>query len=214
MFEIAQADPCRCPRACRRCPAAERCRYRYSTLQTMARATALARGRSRGERLARPRGARGWMHVYGAHVVVVSPAGCWLFANHEAHPKAFIGPESRNNPIQGGLGKAMADGYSGRLVGGNRKNLRLHQGRIVTPPGVGFGSDDLVSPLRAFWTKVLLSPCFDQGPWGTSLNSTNFQSVTSVSCMPRKSRTAGETSRPAPLFRFGFGRSLPKTYCQ
>src|SRR5205823_14473628 len=28
------------------------------------------------------------------------------------------------------------------------------------------------------------------------------------------SHTAGETSRPAPLFRLDFGRSLPNTYCQ
>src|SRR5256886_14341746 len=51
-------------------------------------------------------------------------------------------------------------------------------------------------------------------PRGTSLNPKNRQSVTSVSFSPRQSRTAGETSRPAPPFRLGFGRSLPKTYCQ
>src|SRR5262249_45131368 len=63
-------------------------------------------------------------------------------------------------------------------------------------------------------TNVLFSPCVDHGPRGTSLNSTNLQSVTSVGFNPRKSRTAGETSSPAPPFRLGFGRSLPKTYCQ
>src|SRR5436309_8565475 len=67
---------------------------------------------------------------------------------------------------------------------------------------------------RSLITKVLFSPKVDHGPRGTSLKSTNLQSVTSVGCSPRKSRTAGETSRPAPLFRLGFGRSLPKTYCQ
>src|SRR4030095_560107 len=68
--------------------------------------------------------------------------------------------------------------------------------------------------LRSLITKVLFSPRVDHGPRGTSLNSTNLQSVTSVDSSPRKSRTAGETSRPAPLLRFGFGRALPKTYCQ
>src|SRR5205814_7869998 len=68
--------------------------------------------------------------------------------------------------------------------------------------------------LRSLITNVLFSPRVDHGPRGTSLKSTNFQSVTSVLCRPRYSRTAGDTSRPAPLFRLGFGRSLPKTYCQ
>ncbi len=36
--------------------------------------------------------------------------------------------------------------------------------------------------LRWLMTKVLLSPSLAQGPGGTSLKSTNFQSVTSVSC--------------------------------
>src|SRR5436853_7451232 len=63
-------------------------------------------------------------------------------------------------------------------------------------------------------TKGLLSPNLAHGPIGTSLKSTNFQSVTSVDSNLKKSRTAGETSRPAPRFRFGFGRSLPNTYCQ
>jgi hypothetical protein len=39
--------------------------------------------------------------------------------------------------------------------------------------------------LRAVNTNVLLSPTFAQGPTGTSLNSTNFQSVTSVGSNPR-----------------------------
>src|SRR5207244_11217440 len=68
--------------------------------------------------------------------------------------------------------------------------------------------------LRPLMTNVLFSPKVDHDPRGTSLKSTNRQSVTSVSFSPRKSRTAGETSRPAPPFRLGFGRSLPKTYCQ
>jgi len=68
--------------------------------------------------------------------------------------------------------------------------------------------------LRPLMTNVLFSPKVDHSPRGTSLNSTNRQSVTSVSFSPRQSRTAGETSRPAPPFRLGFGRSLPKTYCQ
>src|SRR5207244_12683672 len=63
-------------------------------------------------------------------------------------------------------------------------------------------------------TNVLLSPKVAHGPFGTSLKSTNRQSVRSVCFSPRESRTAGETSRPAPLFRLGFGRSLPNTYCQ
>ena len=39
--------------------------------------------------------------------------------------------------------------------------------------------------LRSLITKVLLSPKVDHGPCGTSLKSTNFQSVTSVSFNPR-----------------------------
>src|SRR5438552_7618872 len=67
--------------------------------------------------------------------------------------------------------------------------------------------------LRSLITNVLFSPRVDHGPRGTSLKSTNLQSVTSVGCSPRKSRTAGDTSRLAPLFRLGFGGSLPNTYC-
>ena len=59
------------------------------------------------------------------------------------------------------------------------------QGRTVTPPGVGFAEATVAMPLRALMTKVLLSPSFDHGPCGTSLKSTNFQSVTSVSSIPR-----------------------------
>src|SRR6266446_1988728 len=75
-------------------------------------------------------------------------------------------------------------------------------------------SASLMLFLRPLMTNVLFSPKVDHGRGGTSLNSTNRQSVTSVSFSPRQSRTAGETSRPAPPFRLGFGRSLPKTYCQ
>src|SRR5204862_5995157 len=79
-------------------------------------------------------------------------------------------------------------------------------GWIVRPAVLG-PSTRVFWAWRAAMTKVLLSPSFDHGPGGTSLKSTNFQSVTSVSSMPRKSRTAGETSTPAPLFSFGLGRS-------
>jgi len=41
------------------------------------------------------------------------------------------------------------------------------------------------SRLRSLMTKVLLSPNRDHGPRGTSLKSTNCQSVTSVSFKPR-----------------------------
>src|SRR6266516_7378445 len=85
----------------------------------------------------------------------------------------------------------------------------------TTGPPLGLGASASSTPfLRSLTTNVLFSPKADHGPRGTSLNSTNLQSVTSVGCSPRKSRTAGDTSRPAPLFRLGFGRSLPKTYCQ
>gem|GEM_PF-3769958 len=60
----------------------------------------------------------------------------------------------------------------------------LHHGWMVTPPGLG-PSTRVFPALRALRTKVLLSPCFDHGPDGTSLKSTNFQSVTSVSLIPR-----------------------------
>src|SRR5215471_10016800 len=85
---------------------------------------------------------------------------------------------------------------------------------VASVPGCFFASTRRVPDFRSLITKVLFSPSFDHGPRGTSLNSTNCQSVTSVSFKPRKSRTAGETSRPAPLFKFGFGRSFPNTYCQ
>src|SRR5438874_13527238 len=39
--------------------------------------------------------------------------------------------------------------------------------------------------LRSLITNVLFSPRVDHGPRGTSLKSTNFQSVTSVLCRPR-----------------------------
>ncbi len=38
---------------------------------------------------------------------------------------------------------------------------------------------------RSLITKVLFSPKVDHGPCGTSLKSTNLQSVTSVSLNPR-----------------------------
>ena len=38
---------------------------------------------------------------------------------------------------------------------------------------------------RSLMTKVLSSPSVDHGPRGTSLKSTNLQSVTSVGCNPR-----------------------------
>src|SRR5439155_18607633 len=87
--------------------------------------------------------------------------------------------------------------------------------RAITPTWFGLNRSVTFTPfLRLLITNVLLSPEVAHGPLGTSLKSTNRQSVTSVCFSPRESRTAGETSRPAPLFRLGFGRSLPNTYCQ
>src|SRR4029077_9128093 len=92
---------------------------------------------------------------------------------------------------------------------------RLPLQKIGVPCAIVARRSTRVAPfLRSLITNVLFSPRVDHGPRGTSLKSTNLQSVTSVLCSPRKSRTAGDTSRPAPLFRLGFGRSLPKTYCQ
>src|SRR5882757_11028435 len=87
--------------------------------------------------------------------------------------------------------------------------------REITPTSFCPNRSATFTPfLRLLITDVLLSPKVAHGPRATSLKSTNRQSVTSVCFSPRKSRTAGETSRPAPLFRLGFGRSLPNTYCQ
>jgi hypothetical protein len=56
----------------------------------------------------------------------------------------------------------------------------------ITPFCLRFGaSASSLSDLRSLVTKVLFSPRVDHGPCGTSLNSTNFQSVTSVSFNPR-----------------------------
>src|SRR5213078_3875748 len=86
--------------------------------------------------------------------------------------------------------------------------------RAITPTSFCLNRSVTFTPfLRLLITNVLLSPKVAHGPLGTSLKSTNRQSVTSVCFSPRESRTAGETSRPAPLFRLGFGRSLPNTYC-
>jgi hypothetical protein len=58
--------------------------------------------------------------------------------------------------------------------------------RAIAPLSVRLGASANFSPFfRSLITNVLFSPWVDQGPRGTSLKSTNFQSVTSVSFNPR-----------------------------
>src|SRR5713101_4497286 len=56
---------------------------------------------------------------------------------------------------------------------------------VASGPPLLFARTKRVPVFRSLVTKVLFSPNFDHGPRGTSLKSTNCQSVTSVSLKPR-----------------------------